>query len=343
MSIAFIPSPFFLRAQMAQTNDTLQGRTIVVTGASRGIGRGLAVGLGEHHAHVIVTGRTATGKGSLEETAEAVQKAGGTCDTYLVDHSDDSSVKDFFTSLSDDLSRSGRTLDCFVNNAFSAVSYISANAPEDVPFWERATTDKDDDPAVIWDTVNNVGLRNNYVCSVLATRLMLRAGGVIVNITSMGGLISIFDPAYCVGKSGIDRMSAEFALHAPPNVSYIAFCPFTVATEEMTKFAGNDDSQLPLWNMETPLYVGRTLAKVLADNKLIKHIHGKVACAAEIGDKFGVADENDFRPLSVRSPRFLALTMIPSLIKSPIRNLIPRRPYVPWWMMRAFAGAVKFW
>lgn len=350
MSSAFVPTPPLRHSPSASVNRSLQGRTIVVTGATRGIGRGLAVGLGELQAHVIVTGRTETGKNSLSETAEAVRKAGGTCDTYVVDHSNDEAVSFFFKSLSNDLSRKGRTLDAFVNNAYSAVSYIQLNASRNIPFWRRTTTDGNDDPAAVWDIVNNVGLRNNYVCSVLATRLMLQSGGTVVNITSFGGLATIFDAAYCIGKTGVDRISAEFAINAPKNVYYVAFCPFTVATAEISKLAeaqtkntAPSGSEVPTWNLETPLFVGRTLAALLSDSKLIKQVHGRIACAAEIGDKFNIADENEFRPLALRSLRFLASMSIPYLIKSRLRYLFPRRLYVPWIFVRAIAGAVKYW
>lgn len=333
---------------------SLANRTAVVTGATRGIGRGIAIALAEQGAHVIITGRTTHGSDSLEHTAAAVVKAGGTCQTHVVDHAADEQVAAWFQhQLPQQLAASNRSLDIFVNNAYAGVSFLIEN--ENVPFWRAALPDGSDDPAAAWDVINTVGLRGNYICGVYATRLMERAGGVVVNVTSWGGLVSIFHPAYCVGKAGVDRMHAEFARAAPGNVAFLTLCPGVVATDTLRDVAllqaerlvrqGADprSSDLPLWNMETPLFVGRVLAGAVADRSFADEVSGKIVVVAEAADRLKIDDENGLRPLSIRSIRLALQKAFPSLIESPFRHLVPRSLVVPWLITQHVAGVLKYW
>lgn len=339
----------------------LKGRNAVITGASRGIGRGIALGFGELGANVFITGRRAgPGPGSLEEVAGEVRAAGGNCEYFVVDHSDDEQVALLFEKLKEKLAANGSTLDVFVNNAYAAVPFIGQSM--DVPFWKKsvdnpAEPDENSDPGKVWDVVNAVGLRNHYVCAVRAMRIMEKQkSGTVVNITSWAGMISIFDTAYSVGKEAIERMSSEMALNGPEGVSCFSFCPGYVTTEELTKqtsFArerakaegGETDESLPPWNAETPLFVGRALAALMSDKgqRLRPTMQGKVVVAAEVANKLKVYDENNFQPLSFRSIRFNALFGIPLLRNSPLRFLLPRWLYAPWPVVRLVFGAKKFW
>lgn len=340
---------------MTTMSQHLRDKTAVITGATRGIGRGIAIALAEQGAHVIITGRTETGPNSLLETCKAVVKAGGTCKTYCIDHACDKQVTSWFHTLSEDLRSSDRRLDLFVNNAFSGVHFIRENV--ETPFWNKTLLDGCDDPAAVWDVINQVGLRGNYICSVFATRIMEQDahGGIIANITSWGGLVSIFDPAYSIGKAGIDRMNAEFALSAPENIDYLTLCPGFVGTDSLRAIAleaaermreeGLDErsAPLPLWNMETPLFVGRVLAACVWDRDFAAAARGKVAIASEVADRFQINDENGFRALSFRSLRFHLMKSFPSLIESPLRHIVPRSLCVPWPLVQYAAGALKHW
>src|SRR5688572_22663953 len=99
-------------------------------------------------------------------------------------------------------------------------------------FWE-ATPE-------LWDTINNVGLRNHYFCSVYAARLMVKRakGGLIVNISSIGGGTYLFGVAYGVGKAGCDRMAKDMAKELRPhNITVVSLWPGAVKTELMTRLA----------------------------------------------------------------------------------------------------------
>ena len=134
----------------------LNGKVALVTGASRGIGKGIAIALGEASALVYITGRSANQTNSIEtisssllETKSAVEKAGGICIAVPVDHSDDQQIKSLFEQI--DREQNGR-LDLLVNNAYSGVrSLIAAKGK---PFWESDLS--------LWDACNQVGLRSHY-------------------------------------------------------------------------------------------------------------------------------------------------------------------------------------
>ncbi|VDN16174.1 unnamed protein product [Dibothriocephalus latus] len=208
----------------------LKGCVCLVTGASRGIGRGIALALGGCGATVYLTGRTLKPKGdpkkgdvggSLEETAADVTSRGGVAIPVAVDHSDDSQVLSLFSRIRSE--QKGR-LDLLVNNAYSAVSYTASHLGKG--YWDLGADETA--AATAWDIVNRVGLRNHYICATLATRMMLeyrgelntdseketqvsgkeeesrpsdsQRPGLIINISSLGGLKYAFSVAYGVGR-----------------------------------------------------------------------------------------------------------------------------------------------
>lgn len=338
---------------------SLKGTTVVITGASRGIGRGLALGFGELGATVFITGRRA---GPLEEVVKEVSAAGGACDYFVVDHADDAQIGMFFDKLSARLAADGATLDVFINNAYAAVGFLESS--RDVPFWKKnverpSEADENGEPGKVWDIINGVGLRNHFVCSARAMRVLEKQkSGTIVMITSWGGLMTLFDPVYAIGKAAVDRMAAEIAANAPEGVSCFSFCPGYVATEALSKFAEQErekalaeglqpeeEETLPSWNAETPVFVGKVLAALVSEKgkRLRPGMHGKVVIAAEVAEKLNVNDEKNFRPLSCRSLRYIAMSGLQFIRTSFLRFLIPRSLYLPWTVTRAKLGATKFW
>ena len=127
----------------------------MVTGASKGIGKGIAVQLGAAGAKVFITGRT---QSMLEDCANDIRARGGQSVPVVLDHSNDSEVEAFFKRIDQD--ENGK-LDILVNNAFSGVWALHSALGKD--FWEL-------DPAEQWDAINGVGLRGHYLCTVFASR-----------------------------------------------------------------------------------------------------------------------------------------------------------------------------
>lgn len=331
----------------------LAGRTALVTGASRGVGRGIAIGLAELGACVLITGRVAA---TLETTAELVRAAGGTCETHVVDHADDAAVRALFSKMRGRFDATGAHLDIVVNSAYSAISFLLSSL--EVPAWEKSAItpeipDADADPGKVWDLVNGVGLRGNFVCTTLALRqFAVQGSGVVVNVSSLGSLFSTFeDPAYGIGKAGVERLTAEFARAAPPGVTVFSFCPGIVDTKELsgqisrwekgTATAPNEHN-FRSWNLESPLFVGRTLAKGLARPALVNSMQGHAVIAAELAKRVGVRDEQGKLPLSLRSLRYNVIQDWPWLASSPLRFIVPDWRF-PMWMLMQKAGMLKLW
>jgi NAD(P)-dependent dehydrogenase (short-subunit alcohol dehydrogenase family) len=274
------------------------------------------------------TSSTDSVSGSLLETKSAVEKAGGICIAVPVDHSDDQQIKSLFEQI--DREQNGQ-LDLLVNNAYGGVrSLISSNGK---PFWESDIS--------LWDACNQVGLRSHYIASHFAAKMMTqRKQGLIVTISSWGGLAPIFGVAYGTGKSACDRLASDMAVELKPfNVASISLWPGIVGTEQFHQLAdanleGNENNLgvaaiADKFNWETPLFVGRVIAALCSDPDLMRRT-GKVQIVAELAARYGIVDEYEHRPVSLRSLRFLLAQGSPSLKSR--TNFIPDLK-VPWWIL----------
>jgi NAD(P)-dependent dehydrogenase (short-subunit alcohol dehydrogenase family) len=289
----------------------LEGRVALVTGATRGIGRGIAIGLAEAGATVYVTGRSLNNSssdavsGSLSETQSAIEEAGGVCIPVQVDHSDDEQVRLLFERIQDE--QDGQ-LDLLVNNAYSGVQALKDAYSQ--PFW-------DCEPS-LWDASNNVGLRSHYVASVFAARMMTkRNSGLICTISSWGSMSYIFNTAYGAGKAACDRLAADMAVELKPhNVASVSIWPGIVGTELFSRFASENNNSFlsDRYNWETPLFTGRVIAALACEPNVMRRT-GRVQIVAELANKYGIVDENGDRPASLRSLRFMLPAALPVLKK----------------------------
>jgi NAD(P)-dependent dehydrogenase (short-subunit alcohol dehydrogenase family) len=293
----------------------LEGKIALVTGATRGLGKGIATGLGEAGATVYITGRTLAASpettGSLAETAAAIEQAGGVAIPVQVDHSDDEQIKALFERIQTE--QNGQ-LDLLVNNAYAGVSALRAAYGK--PFWESEPD--------FWDACNRVGLRSHYVASVYAARLMVpRRRGLICTLSSWGGLSYIFGVPYGVGKAACDRLAADMAVELKPHqVTSLSIWPGIVGTELMTQFAaemglgngpgGQAESIQDHYNWETPLLTGRAIAALAADTRVMRRT-GQVQIVAELAREYGLVDAGGDRPASLRSLRFVLPYAVPAL------------------------------
>lgn len=313
----------------------LQSKVALVTGATRGIGRGIAIGLGEAGATVYITGRTLNAEGTenqsgtLLDTQQAVEEAGGVCIPVQVDHSDDEQVRSLYDQIATE--QAGQ-LDLVVNNVFSGVQAIAQASGE--PFWKHDPT--------LWDAVNNVGLRSHYVSSLYAARLMRQQQqGLICTISSWGGISPIFGAAYGVGKAACDRLAAEMARELKSdNITSVAIWPGIVGTEQIIQFAdqmseedATDDPQNSVfrdrYNWETPLLTGRVIAALAAEANPMP-FSGKIQIVAELAQRYGITDREGNLPASLRSLRFVLPSAVPPLRQYPW--LIPDLK-VPWFIL----------
>ncbi|MDJ0702839.1 MAG: SDR family NAD(P)-dependent oxidoreductase [Leptolyngbyaceae cyanobacterium MO_188.B28] len=311
---------------------SLEGKVALVTGATRGVGKGTAIGLGEAGATVYVTGRTLASSdgvsGSLQETQTAVEAAGGICVPVQVDHGDDEQVRSLFERIA---AEQNGQLDLLVNNAYTGVQALTNAAGK--PFWKAAPE--------FWDACNNVGLRSHYVASVYAARLMSqRRQGLICTISSWGSLAYIFGVPYGVGKAACDRLAADMSVELKPyNVASVSVWPGIVGTEAFKQLAAelqqseDTTASTSFWqgyNWETPLLTGRAIA-ALASDPAVLHRTGRVQIVAELAERYRLADQDGNRPVSLRSMRFFLPMALPRLQRFPW--LTPNLK-APWWMIR---------
>lgn len=263
---------------------TLNSKVAVVTGASRGVGKGIAMGLGEKGATVYVSGRTLhTGEatvpltGTLMDTVGEVSRIGGTAIGVKVDHRDDSQVKSLFEKVKNEQGR----LDILVNNAWAGYEGYSTGAhfPPNHPFWEK--------PLEYWDE-NLVGVRWTYVSSAFAIpQLIANGGGLIVNISVP--VPDAGNPAYAVAKLGTDRLTWEMAeMLRQHNIAVLSLYPGLVRTESVLLNAQYFDMS----TSESILFTGRAVAALASDPNVMDK-SGKNFVVAQLAKEYGFEDAAD--------------------------------------------------
>src|SRR5919198_132010 len=206
----------------------LSGRIAIVTGASRGVGRGIALALGAAGATVYVTGRSRAGSttenlpGSVEETASAVSARGGHGIAVHCDHTADAEVEALFARVRAE----GGRLDLLVNNAWGGYERHDWRTFT-APFWEQ--------PLRHWDGMFTAGVRAHLVASRLAVPLMLAAGrGLIVHTTAWDRDHYLGNLFYDVAKAAVNRMAYGMARELRPHrIAVVALAPGFVGTERV--------------------------------------------------------------------------------------------------------------
>jgi dehydrogenase/reductase SDR family member 1 len=278
-----------LREEIMIYQKTLAGKVALVTGATRQVGRGIAVGLAELGAKVYITSRRMKpGKpirnrrpywGSLENTMRQIEAVGGAGVPMVCDHSDDNQSRSVFARIKKDEGR----IDILVNGVWAGYDRARGAYPEDGQFGE--SDDFWSQPLGFWDE-NFVGVRASYMCSALAAPMMIaQHDGLIVNITFVAGRRYMSNVAYGVSHAALDRMTADMAGNLRPhNVAAIAICPLGhVADKE-------HDPQA-----ESGVFSGRLIAAIFNDPKRMAH-SGCVLGTRLAAKEYGISDTDGTRP-----------------------------------------------
>ena len=271
----------------------LSGKVAVVTGGSRGVGKGIALGLGEAGATVYVTGRTTKEGTDVENlggtvfaTAEQVTAMGGKGIAVVCDHRDDSQTEKLFQHVKEEQGR----LDILVNNAWGGYERMEHDGEFTwlKSFWEQ--------PFWRWDAMFQGGVRAAYVASAFAARMMIeKQNGLIVNISFWAAQKYMANVAYGAAKAAVDKLTADMAHEAEKyNIAVISLYPGLVRTESVLRAADYFDMS----NSESPQFTGRVVAALANDPNVMRRT-GKVWVVAALAEEYGIEDIDGKHPRPV--------------------------------------------
>ena len=244
----------------------------IVTGASRGFGRGIAQVLATEAGYKVYA--TARNKSALDELKKAVDANGGRGQIIpiVLDQTDDTAVTDFVNQVTSSESK----IDLLVNSAYGGLIAMTPHFGK--PFWER--------PISVFDGSMEVGVRSSYVMSKLVAPYMVQEkNGLIVQISSYGGFVYLFDVGYGVSHAAMDRLSFDMATELRDhNVRAITLHPGAGQTE-ITAFPDG----------ESPEYVGRSVMSLMeqADESFLNKANGKTVFTADLANEFKFFEDGD--------------------------------------------------
>jgi len=259
------------------------GKIAIVTGASRGAGKGIAIALGRHGCTVYVTGRSRQAgdhalPGTIYETAEAVTAAGGRGVPVRCDHADDTEVEAVFARVEKEHGR----LDILVNNAAA----IHDELTDPGGFWEK--------PLKLAGLID-VGVRSGYVASWHAVQMMVRQNsGLIVFTSASGAAHYSMGPAYGAHKASMDKMAFDMASdlrHAGKSVAVVSIWMGALLTDRLKAIiASNQEKYGHLdGRCETPEFTGEVIWALCNDPDL-QALSGSTLVGAQIARDYGITD-----------------------------------------------------
>ena len=280
-----------------QNHPDLHGHVAVVTGASRGAGRAIALVLGESGATVYVTGRSVRGAttteglpGTVDDTAEAVRDRGGTGIAVRVDHTLDAEVESLFARVRDEHGR----LDLLVNNAWGGYEAYDGKTFV-APFWEQPAAQR-------WNGMFAAGVRAHLIASRYAAPLMVsRRRGLIVSTVAWAFDEYLGNLFYDVAKAAIIRMTFGMAHELRPyGVAAVALAPGFMRTERV--LAAHAQEPFDLGPTESPEYLGRAIAVLAADPEILAK-SGRLLTAGDLAREYGFTDVDGRQPEAFRLPQ----------------------------------------
>ncbi len=265
----------------------LQGKVALVTGASRGVGRGIAHELGLAGATVYVTGRSVSDNatpedlgGNINGTAALVTESGGIGVAVRCDHTVDAEVEAVFERIRRERGR----LDILVNNVWGGYEWLG-DEDFSVPFWEQ--------PMWRWGLMFDAGVRAHYVASCLAVPLMIpQASGLIVNISAGDEGKYRGWVMYDTAKEAVDRMAFALAQELRPHgITALALYPGLTRTERVERFASPEE----LATSESPRYAGRAVVALGTDADVMDRSGGAFK-TGELAREYGFTDADGTQP-----------------------------------------------
>ncbi|HQR04392.1 MAG: SDR family NAD(P)-dependent oxidoreductase [Proteobacteria bacterium] len=269
----------------------LHGKVCVVTGASRGVGKGIAIALGEMGATVYVTGRSRPGSvssalgGTVDDTVTEITRRGGKGIAVACDHGNDAEVAELFSRVGKEQGR----IDILVSNALAVPDGLT----DPGPFWEKSL----DLLGIL-----RVGMRSHYVAAWHAAPLLVKAKGLLVFTSSFGGTCYMHGPAYGAGKAATDKMAHDMAVDFKPfGVAAVSLWLGLMKTERTLSVCAAEPEKYGamLDAAESPEFPGRVIAALYADPERERY-SGQVQVGAELALHYGITDVDGRQPPSHR-------------------------------------------
>ena len=249
------------------------GKIAIVTGASRGLGRGIALTLAKEGGFKVYS-TARNGKALYELSREASKnEMGGSVIPYVLDQKDDSAVEQFVSIVS---ANEGK-VDVLVNSSYGGLVAIAPHFGK--PFWER--------PTAVFDEAMNIGVRSSYVMSKFVAPIMVeKKEGLIVQTSSLGSFIYAFDVAYGVAHAGMDKLTADMAIELREHgIQTVTLHPQGGCNTELMKWPGAEDT----------VFVGRAALSLSAQapTSELNEMSGKIIFTGELAEKYGFVHDND--------------------------------------------------
>ncbi|RZI72061.1 MAG: SDR family NAD(P)-dependent oxidoreductase [Pseudomonas sp.] len=281
---------------------------VLVTGASRGAGKGIAIALGAHGCTVYVTGRSNVSgdhplHGTISETADAVTQAGGKGVAVVCDHSDDTQVAALFAQIEAEQGR----LDVLVNNA--AAVHDELTMPGN--FWEK--------PLKLADMID-VGIPSSYVASRYAAPIMAKQDKALIVFTSASGAVHYsLGAAYGAHKASLDKMAHDMTVdfaHAECKVASVSIWMGAVLTERLKMVIASDREKFGGLEgiSENPGFTGDLIWGLFNDPELIEK-SGKTFIGAELAQEYGVNDQGRQPPSYRQTQGAAPFAYLPTIIR----------------------------
>jgi len=252
-------------------------RAAIVTGASRGVGKGIATALAQAGYLVYATGRTISHKADSHQADNIVP--------VVCDHTNEKDNDRLFHLVSS----GGAILEILVNSSWGGYEKMVEDGKFTwgLPFWEQ--------PAHRWTGMMDAGVRAAFNCSALAARMMVpRRAGLIVNISFWPAQKYMGNTIYGIAKAATDKMTSDIAHELRPHgVASVSLYPGLVRTESVLEAARQ--GWLDLENSESPEYSGLVIAELARDPNLMAR-SGHVLVGAALGAEYGIADIDGRHP-----------------------------------------------
>jgi len=254
----------------------LEGKIALVTGGTRNVGKGIAIGLGEAGATVYVTGRSITDK-----DVKGITTAGGKGIALVCNHENDDEVKKIFELIKE---KEGK-LDILVNNAWGGYNRLRNRTKYKGFKWKEFFWKQ---PLELWDEMNNVGVRSNFVANVFASEMMIKQKqGLIVNISFYASRKYYGNVIYGIAKAAVNKMSMDMAVELKPhNIACVSLYPGYI----------DDNKKKPNPKKESSQFVGRAIVNLASDKNIMSKT-GSILAAAELAKEYDFKDIDGTQPI----------------------------------------------